>query len=139
MKLKYAVICLSICLLIIGGCKKYEEGPGLSLRSKKVRVAGNWYVYETVEDNETTPSDDFDKELKWKFFKSGYFELKRGDNPADKGHWSFDIDKEILIITFDDGWGSVINCKIKKLKNKEMWLVLDSVQSPFEMHFHLDE
>lgn len=40
---------LITCLLSIG-CKKYEDGPGLSLRSKKERLTGKWEVVSLTEN-----------------------------------------------------------------------------------------
>jgi hypothetical protein len=43
---------LLLTALMFGGCKKYEDGPGLSLRSKKERVAADWNVVEEKYDGE---------------------------------------------------------------------------------------
>jgi len=41
------------------GCKKYQEGPGISLSSKKGRIAAVWTVSETYTDGvlDTCSSD----------------------------------------------------------------------------------
>lgn len=119
------VIALSAC--------KYEEGPNMSLRSKKARVTGNWYYYEYIEDGKTTAADDYEKELHWEFKKDGAFKLQRSSNPGDEGTWEFDDGKDSLVIKFNAG--GRVAYKIIKLKNKEMWLKNKTVSSEVEWHF----
>jgi hypothetical protein len=45
-------ILLTTVLLASAGCKKYEEGPWLSLRSKKSRVVGVWKFKEVIADGQ---------------------------------------------------------------------------------------
>tara|TARA_B100001287_G_C22557152_1_gene469658 strand:- start:365 stop:808 length:444 start_codon:yes stop_codon:yes gene_type:complete len=40
------LLVLSICSFLLLGCSKYDEGPGLSLRSKKGRITGKWNLTE---------------------------------------------------------------------------------------------
>jgi len=42
MKKKILFLTLSIAILV--GCKKYEDGPFISFRTKRARVEGNWNV-----------------------------------------------------------------------------------------------
>lgn len=39
-------------LITIYSCSKYEEGPFISLKSKKSRLLGEWKVVEFIKDNE---------------------------------------------------------------------------------------
>ena len=39
-----ALLFIVFGLITFTGCSKYEEGPGISLRTKKSRVVGNWQV-----------------------------------------------------------------------------------------------
>lgn len=112
---------------------KYEEGPNLSLRSRKARVVGNWYYYEYIEDGKTTAADDDEKELRWEFKKDGAFKLQKSPSPADEGTWEFDDRKDSLIIRFNAG--GRVAYKIIKLKNKEMWLKNKTFSSEVEWHF----
>ena len=51
---KIAFLSLALAL-IIGACGKYPEGPGLSLASKKSRLAGDWNIKShTIKSNTTT-------------------------------------------------------------------------------------
>jgi hypothetical protein len=58
------IIVLALCIITLGtlnSCKKYEDGPAFSLRSKKSRVAAEWnvkkYTYGGV-DVLTEKNDD---------------------------------------------------------------------------------
>lgn len=54
-----AFAAVALVMPVFNGCKKGEEDPGLSLRSRKGRVAGEWTVsaYESTYDQNTTYSD----------------------------------------------------------------------------------
>lgn len=42
--MKRLSVLIVLSLIIISGCKKYEEGPLISLRSKKERLANTWIL-----------------------------------------------------------------------------------------------
>lgn len=106
-------------LVLLTGCKKYEEGPGLSLRSKKARVANLWkvdYAYDFKDSVIIT--SDFAGET-WEFSKDGNF-IERENGTVDKtGSWEFVSDKEQIKIKFSLSTDTYV---IVKLKEKEMWL-----------------
>jgi len=102
------------------GCKKYEEGPALSLKSKKGRVANKWkidYAFD-IDDNQVVTSD-YTGET-WEFAKDGEW-IERDNDVIDKsGTWDFISDKESIKITKDNN--NIDYYDILKLKSKEMWL-----------------
>ena len=60
MKMKNAKLLVSIALLIVvsvTSCKKYPDGPLLSLRSKTEWVANNWKVGQALEGGKDVTSD----------------------------------------------------------------------------------
>ena len=55
MKLLKAIALLLIIMTLVPGCKKYPDGPLLSLHSKAERVAGDWVVdYFSINGNDST-------------------------------------------------------------------------------------
>jgi hypothetical protein len=52
MKRVYLIIIIIIVVLSGLSCKKYEDGPLISLRSKKARLLGKWKVVELLKDDE---------------------------------------------------------------------------------------
>lgn len=110
----------------IFSCKKYEEGPSLSLRSKDARIANQWKISfsKDLGDGSITTHDHIGDV--WEFTKEGAF-IKNG---VQKGTWELSSSKEQIIITKLDG--SLDNFIILKLKENEMWL-----QEPGDEELHL--
>ncbi|HNF72960.1 MAG TPA: hypothetical protein PLP34_11115, partial [Chitinophagaceae bacterium] len=51
--MKSTITLLVLALLMMSGmtaCRKYEEGPNISLRTKKARITNNW-KYESAQVN----------------------------------------------------------------------------------------
>lgn len=45
-------------MFILPSCGKYEEGPGISLRTKKQRLVGKWIADKYVTDEGSANADD---------------------------------------------------------------------------------
>lgn len=67
-KLLPLIICLSIIAIVLPACRKYEEGPLLSIRSREKRVENAWKA-------QTVTRNGYDITLRYDFyhidFKSG--------------------------------------------------------------------
>lgn len=111
--------CTILGAMLLTSCKKYEEGPGFSLRSKEERVANLWkinYAYDYKDSVITTA--DYAGET-WDFTKSGEF-IERDNGTIDKtGTWEFISDKEKITIQFPL---TTHTYDILRLKEKELWL-----------------
>lgn len=106
-------------VIFAAACGKYEEGPSLSLRSKKARVANEWkiaYAYDFKDQEETT--SDYTGES-WEFTKDGMFIERESDIVDDAGTWDFINDKEEITISIGT---DIDKYKILRLKENEMWL-----------------
>lgn len=106
-------------LLLLAACGKYEEGPSLSLRSKKARVANEWeifYAFDLEDQQETTA--DYTNET-WEFTKDGDFIERESDQVDKTGSWEFMSGKEEIVISFPT---KVKKYTILRLKENEMWL-----------------
>ncbi|MBI4931403.1 MAG: hypothetical protein HY841_11610 [Bacteroidetes bacterium] len=116
------------------GCKKYPDGPVMSLSSKKGRVANTWKfekVFEVASGAEYTPyySDqyiEFKKEgtYIWTYGLSSYV-----------GTWVFASDNADIVLT-RNGKSTSDAYHIRKLKGKEFWF-RDDVSPGFSVEFHL--
>lgn len=100
------------------GCGKYEDGPGLSLRTKKARLVGD---YEVVRiGNQNYPQGGYSLEME--FEKDGDFTFTYSYGSYSysyAGDWEFSSDKEELELTF----GNTLEVfEIKRLTNKEVWI-----------------
>jgi hypothetical protein len=112
------VVLATFVLFGISSCKKYEEGPLISLRTKTARVANNWKLEKAVQDevditaNYPALEQTFEKD-------GGYTALFNGI--TINGTWKFDSNKENLLIK-EDGSNDESKFKIIRLKEKELWL-----------------
>ncbi len=117
-----------ICGIAIASCKKYEEGPAMSLRSKKSRLAGEWsidkiYVNGTDVTSSFLPSGTtykttIDKGGSWTSVMTN-----STGSTTDKGTWEFVDKKENLkMVTTGSADADGDTSVIIKLKNKELWL-----------------
>ncbi len=102
-------------------CKKYPEGPSLSIKSKKARLAGTWKESKVIKENGDAGTPDNTYTLT--FTKDGKVTVKTdagmlGTLSVD-GTWKFDNKKENIITTYGN---STSQRKIIELKNKELGL-----------------
>lgn len=128
-------------LLLVSSCKKYEDGPILSLRSKKVRLANEWKT-ESYSENGTDKTNDWNsyyQGAKLTIGKDGRFFITYKANGSydveQNGTWDFNGDKTIILfnqmVPVTDAW----TWKITRLKEHELWVQdLDSAGLIKELH-----
>lgn len=136
------IIFFLLVIVLYAGCKKYPDGPAISLRSKEARIQGTWDVeYFSIDGNDST---NFLKSQPFfgKYKISGESE---GDNKLfvyintlstsppnynGAGFWMFLNNRESLYIHFNNYSGPAIGAyraedivwEIRRLKSKELWL-----------------
>lgn len=66
--MKKLIFYLAVVLLAFAGCKKYEEGPALSLRSKEKRLCQEWDEQKNLLNGEDNSYYDHQY---WNFDKNG--------------------------------------------------------------------
>ncbi len=109
---------VAVCTIIsLSGCKKYEDGPGLSLSSKKSRVVANW-EFKKVKVSSVDVTSAF-LDYTWEIKKDGQFNMVSNGN-IDHGKWDFALDKEALDFRYDDG--AIERYNIKRLTAKDLWM-----------------
>lgn len=125
MKTSFRITLLAVMLMaiVLPSCKKYEEGPFISLSSAKSRAVNQWKI-EKVYSNDSDVTSTFT--LLWPNYS---IELKKDDSyvitmsadTSEVGTWTFDNPKENIITT---PTGSVITTtwNILKLKKDELWV-----------------
>ncbi len=137
---------LAIVLLAFAACRKYEDGPGLSFRSKINRITGQWERYTLLIDGELPLAPYI---LSMELDKDGNYSALNTNNGGDTvsanvGTWRFVNDKEAVelntqSITNVDTSFNLVAWDIKKLKNDDLWVdyVLDGVN--YHMKFRKKE
>jgi len=127
---KKSLVLLAV-LSFLNGCK-YEEGPAISLRSKKARVENSWSVEKFI-DAEGVSYDDPFPDAEYTFTKDGKFTLK--DNSGEiAGTWVFSESKKNIILSYTQGAVGSDEYRILKLKDKEFWF-----QNILRGEYHLME
>lgn len=121
--LKIASLLFATMLVFGTSCSKYENGPKLSLRSKKARVTNTWELTEWIDGSinisENTAGITMTIDKDGSYSIGG--ENSGGAVESKKGKWEFSSDKTLLILTLD-GQRAADKWIITKLKNDELWL-----------------
>ncbi|MFN0030991.1 MAG: hypothetical protein ACKVOR_02415 [Flavobacteriales bacterium] len=121
------------CIVAIGtlaSCNKYEDGPGISLRSRRERVANTWQVenYKVngsdltslVADYTETFTKDYDYSYQW-------------GSLDGTGTWVFqNNDEEINLTGTDDQTSRIL--EIEKLEEKAFWYYYMDGDDKHEIH-----
>lgn len=160
--LQILLILVFISPAFFSGCKKYEEGPFISFRSKKERIANTWKMDKVIIDDQTEVNDPLvflglvagtgsglntgdstgmmDDMISDELSNSTLTLTKDGDVKFDLsfvsqkvGTWELGTKKESLIIKPTDSQ-SEVKFKILKLKEDELWTLLEDSVS-YETHF----
>ena len=143
---------LLLSSVVFSACKKYEEGPGLSLKSKNARLTGEWELTEysytrTTEEGTTTRKFEgslmmftgkeyngwdyvdttysYPYSMKLTIEKEGtyeWYEIEDGEIDEWTAYWSWMDGKSGKELLLLSDDGTF---KINKLKNKELILVND--------------
>ena len=157
-KIKIGIVALLSVMLVFGACKKYEDGPAMSLLTKKARITGTWEIVKMTEDGNEISGDEFVM-----FDHSTYTLNKDGTGSLDIAaftmtgtgysidfpamsidlEWEFSDDKdavktrmkEIDYETGDTGdWEEWTESTILRLTNKEFWTTETEDGKIIEIH-----
>jgi hypothetical protein len=110
----------------LSSCNKYEDGPSISLKSKKARVSNEWAIESASRDGEDVTSsydeftlqmmDDGDANLA-AIYNFGNFSYEY----ETQGTWMFTDDKNNLKLDFEDDDADQ-EYQILKLQTNELWI-----------------
>jgi hypothetical protein len=117
--MRLALFILLGCI-IIPSCKKYDEGPSLSILGKQQRLTGKWELTSFfLNENEINITNKTDLTIN----KNGTFStsILIGTNTfSNNGNWTFSDKKESLLLTYSaqntEDW------TIKRLSNKQLFI-----------------
>ncbi|MEW6468335.1 MAG: hypothetical protein AB1458_05385 [Bacteroidota bacterium] len=141
--MKKVVFVLGI-IVIISACKKYEEGPVFSLRSKKARVDNTWKIEKYYENGvDLTAAVLSAEDITIDLTKEGKVtwtevDLQSGSGNTKTGVWEFTDSKKSILVQISggvsfSGTGSDI-WNILRLKNKEFWFTVMNGSDQVEVH-----
>jgi hypothetical protein len=114
----------------IQSCKKYEEGPAISLHSRAERVANTWKIenYKINGTDYTSGTSDYSET----FSKDGDYSYQWGAF-SGSGKWAFQNDDTEIRITGTNSQPSE-TLFILKLKEKEFWYYYMDGNDRHEFH-----
>lgn len=133
----FMILFMSITLISVTSCGKYEEGPAFSLRTKTDRVENNWKIAQAIEDGKdvTADYDQFDLSLTKNndaTLTASYTNFGVNYQFVTTGTWSFINEKSKISFDYekneDDGIYTIL-----KLEEDEMWLREDG--GTMEYHY----
>ena len=139
------LVLMFVLSLTFGGCKKYEEGPWISLRSKNARLIGDWKLkeytstrYTNNNQGENTIITTFDGENittsgsntkayshQLNLMKGGTYQetiVYDGDKSEYNGLWTWvDDESKKAQLQYGDRIYTIIKLKNKELKLSYFW------------------
>ncbi len=110
----------------ITSCNKYEDGPTVSLLSKKARMENTWAIENAYRNGENV-TEDYDQ-YTLKMTKNGDANLTATYTAGSfsyqyetQGTWTFKDDKESVMLDFQDDDADQLY-QILKLEDDALWL-----------------
>lgn len=134
-------IFIGIVLFSFSSCRKYEEGPNISFRTKAARVTNNWAIGSALVDGVDVTSDPFWAKQKHYLYRNGSYVMTI-INPVTlearnlQGSWKlYDHNSKIALTTknFSGNIDSTNEFNILKLYEKQFWI--RKVDNSVELHF----
>ena len=116
--LRQPLCLLTLLIVIVSSCGKYEEGPEFTLLTKKQRLVGEWQIEEATVNGAAVDPATY-SEYTLIFERDGTARITYGVLTY-KGTWEFIDDKKklrSLSIT-----GEEVESTILRLTNKQLWL-----------------
>ncbi len=130
---------LLVGTLVLSGCRKYEEGPGISFIPKKLRVANEWSFASAIE-SDVDVTDSYNGAV-LTLGKSGtanlkFFVTENGNRTLveQDGEWQFSEKKEHLnLILYSSNGSRLEGFEIRKLKRNSMHLFSDELDKDWKL------
>lgn len=118
---------MAIAVLLLAGCK-YEDGPAISLRSKKARAANTWQIDKAFENGVDRTNEYKNTFVNYQMVMNKDLSYTLSYRPfnisnlEEKGAWDFS-DKKNAITFIPTGKSSGGEWRILRLKEHEAWVL----------------
>lgn len=125
-----------LMLTSVVSCKKYEDGPLISLTPRAERMTNTWVFAYAEEDGENVSSEYDQYELYMNLdgeaqLDASYTSFGVTYSTSTSGKWRFTNDEENVLFDFDDDeFDNEYN--ILRLMNEELWL--KDLDKDLELH-----
>lgn len=131
-----------LVLTVAVSCKRYEDGPAISLLPKKARLSNTWKVEKYMRNgvDETNNFALLYPDYRFAIDNTETYEIYYSNAPYPylfPGTWKFtDSRKRFIRLTPQDSTADPFTYEILRLKNKELWITYkDGSLQPVEIHF----
>jgi len=137
--LKFSLTAIIAVAVLFSSCGKYEDGPKISLASKKSRLVNTWKLVEEIQNGVVLNLSgysivtDIKKDGSYTYTYS-YTILGVPYFGTTTGTWQFSSDKESLIMT-PNGSSTASTATILRLKSKELWTKQVVGTDTYEDHY----
>lgn len=128
--LSIIITLLVLCTITIGsGCKKYEDGPYISFKTRKERITNIWKVEKAYRDGQdiTDVYQTQNPGLTWHFDDNQNATRslsQQGEKINTNGKWAFQSDDEELAISLSNPlYSEEIVWVIKRLTTTQLWVM----------------
>ncbi len=143
MKKKMILPLIALIAITFSACRKYEEGPGISLLSRKRRVENSWFVEKCLVNGADSTA------VYAQYYAGEFYDLDGnyrtlyarhiwGVTPAEVyGTWEFQNRDREIKRTLSDGTIEII--EIIRLKNNSFWYRTKCGNDVVEFHLTNDQ
>ena len=132
MKIIIKIFAISLVLFTFSSCKKYPNGPSISLRSRAERVANNWKMEKVTINGTDFTSAYTGINYSETYDKSGNYSYSSSTG-SGSGKWEFqNSDKEIKRSGVKSQ--STVTMIILRLKEKSFWYSFTDSGDNYEFH-----
>jgi hypothetical protein len=124
---------LTVTFTVLTGCKKYPEGPALSLRSRAARLENTWKVISVTLNGQDITSQFSTINYTETYDKEGNYSYSSALD-SGSGKWEFQND-DLEIRRSGVSGQSSMDLIILKLKSNEFWYKILDGSDVYEFHF----
>ena len=123
----FYILLSTISTILLISCKKYPDGPGISVISKKERLSNVWHLASYFENgvDKTTDFNNAFQNAVITINKTGDYSLKYKAwgliNYSESGTWRITNKNANFETNPTSGSGSVGSHRILRLKEQELW------------------
>ncbi len=127
-KMRYALTVVA-ALFFMTSCSKFEDGPGISFRSKENRLIGKWKLTKWTEKGaDVTATNTDGDDIFYQFDENMSVIINVGAAQATEGTWLIEETNVIMDLQLVSEVGNYIDkdtLMLKRLTNKEMVVFYD--------------
>jgi len=120
-----------ITLFVLSGCTKFEEGPFITLKTNKQRIAQTW-ILEAKYDATNGQAVSFGNDEKMTISKDGNYTYSSSGIQLVEGTWVFKGDDQIEFTYTVLGVTIVDTYRIIKLYTEEFWMIDDDYETHYK-------